>query len=153
MVDLRNRNLVKIMWLPGDPKVVWDMKSELQIPASDPVYNLFNQYMDLNRWSLEYEHLYHKWLEGASRDIYNLSHQLNLSILRAIGKVNSHQGSESNRIIFYWYDKDRTLEKTFTPWKRDPILGGPLLDLGENYHYLNRLISLDSFLVLPQYSS
>ena len=54
-------------------------------------------------------------------------------------------------IVFYWYDKDRTYDSENSSWTKSPISGDTLVDLDNNYHYLNRLVSLKDYLVFPKY--
>lgn len=151
MEDLKNKKLLKIMWLPGEESFIWEMKDETQVGLYSDIQSLVQKHINMQEWSKAYESLYKKWLNEDVMEIYNLNNNVNARMLSEIKQFNEMH--KCDYLIFYWFDEDRTnSEKAFSRTV-SPLSLDKLIDLGERYHYLNRLISLKDYLVLPKYAN
>lgn len=144
MEDLENKELVKIMWIPGTKKVLWNMKNEKQYLDNKLFYVFLNSQLNLNVWVQEYTKLYRSWLENDDVSIFDLNHKINFNMIKSIKKFNM---LSSAVILFYWFDVERSSQPEFQ-WEKCPKSQSQLISLGDEFHYLNRFVSKD-YLVLP----
>jgi hypothetical protein len=100
MDDLGNKNLFKIMWLPGEDSVIWNMKNESPLEADSDVYNVVQRFIDLPRWRKDYEILYHQWLNEDNHAIYDLHHEINSRMLSVIKQINGRMQALDS-LLFY----------------------------------------------------
>lgn len=145
MEDSRSK-LYKIMWVPETEKVIWDMRTEEPISINDMIYKRVTNHLNLTKWIKFYKGLYSDWLEDDKNDVYDITHDINQMAINALGKINQ---SLNEIKLYYWFDKDRTEEENFQ-WEFCPLTNQKLIYLGKEYHYLNRYISPNSFLVFPE---
>lgn len=145
-LDFRNKLLLKIMWTCDIESVVWNMKSEVNIRNDSDYVKNFSELFDLKAWSVNYYAKYKKWLDEDSKQIFDLEDDETKRLLTAIGKINR---KNKDIVYFYWYDIDRSEKNVNFVWKKSPISGAPVLDIGTEYHPNNRLISIDDYLVFP----
>ncbi|WP_212002739.1 hypothetical protein [Chitinophaga sp. HK235] len=149
MADLKkqNKEIFKIVWLPGEHEIIFNAKTESPLSLKSPLYELLNQYLDIDKWKIQYNQLYLDWLDGNSESIYNINDQINLSIIDALIKLNKILDQQA---IYYWFDIDRTFTEGFT-WKYCPISGEELICLGSGYPEKNAFISPRYPLIFPDY--
>jgi hypothetical protein len=145
--DLKGKQLLKIMWVPGAESLLWNMKDESQLSSQSAIYKLVEGNSEIVSWASRFDQLYEQWLEGDNDVIYDVKHEVNREILSILRTLNT---SLSELAIFYWFDVDRTDNDDFV-WTESPFSGKPLLDLGPDYHFLNRLVSLEDYVVFPKY--
>ena len=146
MADLKNKDFYCVMWLPDNAEIIWEMKNKTQMSSDFYLYHALNEYIDLEKWIKKYTELYKDWLEADVQEIYNLQNPSIQKMLYAIQKVNTNL--PQNTKLFYWYDVDRTENEDFI-WENSPVDSKQLVNLGENFSYLNRLIDTKNYLVLP----
>jgi len=147
MADFSGKELYKILWLPGETSVIYRMKDDAAVDVTSAVFNTLQIYIDLEKWKRDYSEAYHQWLENDVNDIYDLNNIINKRVLDAIKK---HNDLPSNtHLFFFWFDVDRTFEKEGFQWSESPISGHPLIELGKEYHFSSRLISIEDGLVFP----
>jgi hypothetical protein len=144
MEDLQNKNIFKIMCLFDDPKVIWDVKKEIQLPLTNPIYNKLKQLILLDKWIVDYNHLYVKWLKEDNTEVYNLSNSVIKSMISVLNKYNIINDEK----IYFWYDVDRSIDESFS-WENCPICGMHLINLGADYNLNNRFISPTEPLIFP----
>jgi hypothetical protein len=146
MVDLKNKELIKIMWLPGEDRVLFDIKREVPINTSSELYNYLLSFVDIDKWKTLYTQKYNDWLNSDDNTIYDINNEINLVIINALIEANR---TIENKLIFYWFDIDRTYNEKFT-WKYCPISKEGLIPLGNNYPDINSFISPKYPLVFPR---
>lgn len=145
MVDLKNKVLLKVMWLPKEDEVLFNIKNETFLPIQSKLYNeVFNNF-DITKWKKLYGQAYDKWLNEDDSSIYDINSQVNQSMINTLVKVNELLGGE---MIFYWFDIDRTDNENFK-WEFCPLSKKRLIHLGDEYPKINSLISPDYPLVFP----
>ena len=135
----------KIMWLPNDDRVIWQLKNNDQIDTSSELYSLLKQFIDLSGWIDAYDKAHTDWLDNDNAAIYDLNGDLVKGMIDAIRNANAFLGDKK---ILYWYDIDRSVNDVFQ-WKFCPGTRNKLIDLGVSYHSINRLICADYLLVMP----
>lgn len=133
------------MWVPETKEIIWDMQTEEAIPADKGIYKEVNSIFNLEDWSEEFRQIYSAWLEEDKDELYDIKNAFYQKTLNNIEQVNK---KAKDYHLYLWFDIDRTLNENFI-WNTCPITLTPLICLGDNYHYLNRFISKDKFLVLP----
>lgn len=148
MEDFENKKVYKIMWA-GSEDIFWDVIKERKIfrEEKNKVLREVNNFIDIQKWIVEFEELYKEWLENDKGFIYDLNHPINKTILEAIKGINS---CKNDFVLFYWYDIDRDKQPNFI-WEVDPINGKEKLLEMTSYHRNNRFISLNSFLIFPDF--
>ena len=136
----------KIMWMPEPESIIWHWKTGTPAKESHMVVEEMAKYIDLLQWRIDYARQYQNWLADLGSEIYDLKSSLNSSIIDSIGKFN---GVSKVIKIFYWFDVDREKDEGFV-WRKCPLTGESLFDLGEDFPNNNRLISERKFLVFPK---
>ena len=147
MEDLGNKQLLKIMWLPEAASMIWDMKHESEISLGAIQDETANVYAEISSWAGRYEQFYKRWLEDETDVIYDIDHEINREILSIVKGLNA---TSNKYIFFYWFDVDRTNDDKFR-WVTSPRSREVLFDLGPDFHFLNRLISVEDYMVFPKY--
>lgn len=145
MVDLENKELLKIMWLPAEREVLFNIQNEIQIPITSKFYDVFSDYIDIEKWRILYGEKYHNWLNEDDSSIYDINNEINLKMIDALVKINKRS---SDAIFFYWFDIDRTFYERFK-WEYCPLSNKRLLTLGDSYPAINSFISPDYPLLFP----
>lgn len=144
---LLSKNLIKVMWVPHESNFLWKMKDESPIDIGNPIYQQVYNDLNLEDWGKHYGVLYKTWIENDVTDLFELTNEVNTSLLLKIRKWNLKPNPEV--IIFHWFDLDRSTTSENKSWTQSPLSGDELINLGEDFHYLNRLVSLKDFLVFP----
>ncbi|PSL44866.1 hypothetical protein CLV51_105239 [Chitinophaga niastensis] len=149
MIDLKkqSKELLKILWLPGEDEIIFNTKSERPLPLSSDLYRQLIQYLDIDKWKRLYAEAYKDWLNDDSKSVYKINDKINLSIIEALVKFNKSLDSQS---VYYWFDIDRTFTEGFT-WEYCPISGKKLIYLGDEYPKKNAFVSPEYPLILPDY--
>lgn len=146
MADSKNKDFYCVMWLPDTSEIIWDMKNKTQMSSDFYLYHALNQYIDLEKWIKKYAELYKDWLEADAQEIYNLQNPSIEKMLSSIQKVNANL--PQNTKLFYWFDVDRTENEDFI-WENSPIDHAQLVNLGEDFYYLNHFVDLKNYLTFP----
>ena len=133
------------MWLPDESFPLFDMQTGEVCSLSKEDVAFIHQHVPLDTWIQSFAQEYAKWLNDENNQLHDVQSQLNAKMIRSIEEANKLSDS---LIIYYWFDIDRTYVEDFH-WQYCPISGNPLIDLGENYHSLNRLVSPDFPIVFP----
>jgi len=144
MEDLKNK-LLKLMWVPETKEIIWDIQTEEPVPADNGIYKEVNSVFDLENWSNEFKTIYFAWLNEDKEELYDITNEFYTKTLEHLEIVNKNAKVYQ---LYLWFDVDRTLNENFL-WNNCPLTQTPLVRLSENYHYLNRFISREKFLVLP----
>ena len=145
MIDLRNQELVKVMWLPGEDEILFDMKNGIPIPLTSKLYTYLAEHISVNKWRDLYKLKYDDWLYKDDASIYDINHKVNTMMLYALLKVNE---TLSGKKLLYWFDIDRTENENFV-WEECPLSLNRLMHLGANYPQINVLMSPDYPLIFP----
>lgn len=145
MVDLKNKELVKIMWLPGEEKILFHIKKEQPLSFESKLYNHIFNFIDIEKWKDLYSKAYNNWLNKDDSSIYDINNDVNLMMITSLAKANE---ALKNEIIFYWFDIDRTNNESFI-WEYCPISKKRLIYLGDDFPKINSLISPDYPLIFP----
>ena len=145
MVDLKNKELIKVMWLPEEEEILFHLKSEKALPITSKWYNHVLRYIDLNNWKELYRKAYDNWLNNGDSFIYDINNEVNLIMINALIAANE---TLKNEMIFYWFDIDRTYHENFL-WEYCPISKQRLIFLGDNYPKINSFISPEYPLIFP----
>ncbi|PVD49298.1 hypothetical protein DC498_25740 [Terrimonas sp.] len=145
MEDLKNKELIKVMWLPNQAEVLFKMKDETSLPIKSALYPHILQYIDIVKWRKEYAQKYNDWLNKDDDSIYQIENGINMRMIDSLIEVNKALRHEK---IFYWFDIDRTYNDHFL-WKYCPISKKELVKLGEEFPKINSLISPNYPLVFP----
>lgn len=145
MVDLRNKDLIKIMWLPDQKEFLFQMRNETPLPIEASLYSLVAQYIDIAKWQEKYRKKYDDWLNKDDDSIYDINNEINMTIIFGLKRINKVM---KNEMIFYWFDVDRTFNDHFL-WEYCPISNKKLMSLGKEFPKINSLISPDFPLVFP----
>ena len=144
MEDLINKKMFKIMSVLSQYEIIWDMKTECEIPRTENLYNGLEKFINIEEWVREYYSFYKKWLYEDAICIYDISSSINQMMINAIIAYNDSNGNK----LLYWFDVDRDIDEQFK-WKLCPLSGTELIQLGDDYHPNNRLISSVYPLVFP----
>jgi hypothetical protein len=145
MIDTANKLMYKVMWVPGHEGIIWDIHNEEQVPVDDTLYSTLKKYIDIEKWEETYKSEYHSWLEADNNSIHDINNEVNLLMIEAIGKANN---SLVDKLIFYWFDIDRTDVDNFY-WEYCPLSNKKLVALGNNYPKMNSFISIDYPIIFP----
>lgn len=145
MVDLKNKTLLKIMWLPNENEILFNIQNETFLPLTSDFYSKLFDYIDIDKWKILYSKKYHDWLNKDDISIYDINNEINLKMIDALMQLNK---SLTDVMIFYWFDIDRTFNDKFN-WEYCPISKKRLIVLGGGYPDINSLISPDYPLVFP----
>ncbi|MBN8786802.1 MAG: hypothetical protein J0I84_06920 [Terrimonas sp.] len=145
MEDLKNKELIKVMWLPKQAEILFKMKDETSLPIKSALYSYILEYIDIVKWRKEYTQKYNDWLNKDDDSIYQIENGINMQMIDDLIKVNKRLRYEK---IFYWFDIDRTYNDQFL-WKYCPISNKELINLGNGFPKINSLISPDYPLVFP----
>ncbi len=137
------------MWLPEIDEIIWKLDNETMPirPVKEFIFNSLNKNIDINEWHKKYANLYSDYLNNDAQDIYDVTNEINYSIIKAIKKTNNLL-RKSNIILFYWFDVDRVSKENWR-WISDPLNGKDLLKLDGSFHEVNRKVSLDNYMVFP----
>lgn len=143
MEDLKNKKLIKVMWVPGE-RIFWDIK--IESPYDDMVlYFKLNNLINIENWAKEYKKAYDVWLDQDFGDIYNIKYQININMINALLRLNR---TLNDKVVFFWFDVDRTFNENYV-WEYCPLSGKPLIILNNEYTQINSLISPDYPLIFP----
>ena len=145
MIDLRNQELIKVMWIPGEDEILFDIKNGIPIPLTSKLYVYLAEHISVNKWRDLYKAKYEDWLYKDDASIYDINHKVNTTMIYAISKVNE---TLSGKMLLYWFDVDRTTNENFV-WQECPLSQNRLLRLGANYPHINVLMSPDYPLIFP----
>lgn len=145
MGDLKNKDLIKIMWLPGENDILFSMKNEKSLSSNSKLYEQLNNCIDIGSWKKMYAEKYDNWLNTDDHSIYNIKDAVNAMMINALLKFNEMAGNE---VIFYWFDVDRTYNENYI-WEICPLSNKLLIPLDDKYPKINSLISPDYPLVFP----
>ena len=47
MEDLKNKDLIKLMWLPGEEDILFQMRNEMPLPHEKKLYSYILNYIDI----------------------------------------------------------------------------------------------------------
>lgn len=136
---------LKLMWLPDESFPLFDMQTNEVCSLSREEQSFIREQLSLDAWIHSFTLEYAKWLNDENNKVHDIHSELHASMIRNIEKTNKLANS---LIIYYWFDIDRTNVDDFH-WQNYPISGKALIDLGETYHSLNRLISPDFPITFP----
>ena len=89
VVDFKNRELIKVMWLPEAKEVLLFINNEAFVPGDAELYNQVSAYIDIDQWKDLYSTFYYKWLNDDDASIYDITHEVNHTMINALIKVNS----------------------------------------------------------------
>lgn len=146
MEDLKNKSIrYKVMFVPNEESIIWDVFSETPLPVKTISYNLLNSFINIEEWKKIFGIKFYKWLNDDDLSIFDINNAINVEMINALKEVNNHLSDE---YIFFWFDRDRTYLDNYK-WVNCPISGLPLIDLGPRYPDLNRLISPNHPLIFP----
>lgn len=145
MEDLLNKKNYKIMSVLSQPEILWDMKTETEIPCEEIIYRNLDQFIKIDEWIQNFYSYYQKWLHEDYNYVYDILSPINQDMLNAIIKYNKSGNDER---LFLWFDIDRDTNEEFQ-WKYCPLSKVELVDLGINFHPNNRLVSPIYPLVFP----
>lgn len=147
MVDFQNKELIKVMWLPGEREILFEVTTETSIPIDNEVYKILANFIDLNKWTNDYAMKYDAWLKNDNSTIYNINSFINSKMIEALESANK---TLSNIILFYWFDVDRTFIEGFN-WEFCPISNKKLIELKLSSPKINSLISPVYPLIFPKF--
>jgi len=155
MNDFKNHKFYELMWLPKTKNCIWEAKTKKALAQNQTVegvnlYALLKQEIDWAKWRKNYARLYKNWLENDQTAIFDLENPVVRQMFSAIQGINKIL--PPNLHFCYWYDIDRTENEDFV-WEKSPISSSPLIDLGEDYFYQNRLWDKENHLLLPKIQS
>lgn len=136
---------LKLMWLPDASFPLFDMQTNEVPSLSKEEQSFIREQLSLDTWVQSFTQEYAKWLNDEDNQVHDIHSELNAMMIRNIEEANKLSDAF---IIYYWFDIDRYYVDDFH-WQYCPISGNPLIDLGENYHSLNRLISPDFHITFP----
>jgi hypothetical protein len=145
MVDLKNKELIKVMWLPEEKEVLFNIKNETVIPIKSKLNSQVFSFFDIDKWKRLYAEAYDRWLNKDDSSIYEVNNPVNQSMIDTLIKVNE---SLEREMIFYWFDIDRTYNENFK-WEFCPMSNQRLIFLGDEYPKINSLISPEYPLIFP----
>ena len=145
MEGLINKKLFKVMSLLSQPEIIWDMKTECEVPKTEISYKELGKFINIEEWIVEYYSLYKQWLHDDCGYIYDISSAINQKMIKAVVEYNNLNENK----LFYWFDVDRSINEAFE-WKFCPISNTELIELGNEFHPNNRMISSVYPLVFPQ---
>jgi len=145
MVGLKNKEFIKLMWLPGEKEILLHMKDEKPVPISHQLYRRVSVHIDIEEWKNIYKLAYDNWLNKDDSSIYNINHDINFRMIMALQRTNE---TAADVVVFYWFDIDRTFNERFI-WEYCPISQKKLIHLGLKYPKINSLISPDYPIVFP----
>jgi hypothetical protein len=141
----RKNDLTKIMWLPDQQEILFQMKTEESLSLASKHYKEMYAFIDLDNWRNSYGQAYGNWLNKDDHRIYDINDDVNLIMISALAKANE---ALNQRIFFYWFDVDRTDNEKFN-WEYCPISKKRLVKLGPDFPKINSLVSPDYPLVFP----
>ncbi len=147
MLDFQNMELLKVMWLPGEKEILFEVTTEISIPIDNEVYKILENFIDLNKWSNDYAMQYDAWLKNDDSIIYNINSCINSVMIEALKSANKIM---SHTILFYWFDVDRTFIEGFN-WQLCPISYEKLIEMKLCFPQINSLISPVYPLIFPKF--
>lgn len=145
MEDLKNKDLSKVMWLPEEDHILLDIRNEKFISINSKLYYHLSSYINIDNWRDLYKKKYSDWLNNDDHSIYNIHDEVNSIIINALLSLNKDLKS---RMVFYWFDVDRTDNEKFI-WEYCPLSKRRLIQLGDKYPKINSFISPDYPLIFP----
>ena len=144
MIDTKNKELFKVMWA-ADEEIIFDVKTELSLPLTSKIYTHLSDYIDVDLWRDSFTIQYRDWLNSDNESIYDIHNTVNVEMINALSKMNEIL---INKIVFYWFDVDRTFYGDFQ-WMVCPLSGKQLIHLDSQYPKKNALISPVYPLIFP----
>ncbi len=128
----------KIMVLPHDEDILWDMKTGDQLPMSHKAYSYIQEssHFNVSAWVHAYSDLYIDWLKNDNLAIYDIDSVINKEILDFITKIQPNLPFK----LYFWFDVNRDLKEGYL-WTVCPISKQPLLELNDDFSLLNKLVS------------
>ena len=145
MADLKNKELIKVMWLPNQEELLFNMKDEIPLTIESKLHLKLLQYIDVSKWQNEYAQKYNNWLNDDDTSIWQIENEINMRMIDSLRKINKILRHEK---IFYWFDIDRTYDDNFV-WEYCPISKKELIHLGKEFPKINSLVSPEYPLVFP----
>jgi hypothetical protein len=132
------------MYIPGEVSPVWDLHSEDPISSDDPLRAILENELGVAEWVNEFDKKYRQWLDDESKEVYDIFHEVNLSMIKKLDKYNNTASEK----VYYWFDVDRVEQPDFN-WKKCPLSNSELIDLGEMIPNKNRLMSKMHSIIVP----
>lgn len=145
MEELKNKECIKVMWLPNQKEFLFTMKFETVLPIESFLYLYISQYINMEKWQNEYGYKYNDWLNNDDNSIFDIKNPVNLGMVKSLIELNMVLKFEK---LFYWFDIDRTYNDDFI-WEYCPVSNKKLVALGGEFSKRNSLISPDYPLVFP----
>ena len=84
MVDIENKELLKIMWFPIEEEVLFNIKNETFLPIASKLYNEVFGNFDITKWKELYGQAYDEWLNEDDSSIYDINSQVNQSMIKTL---------------------------------------------------------------------
>ncbi|NIG53543.1 hypothetical protein [Chitinophaga sp. Cy-1792] len=144
-----NKQIYTLMWLPAEDEIIFRAKDESPVAANDSLYSHLKKHIHLHQWKVRYTAAYRQWLDNDNNAIYDISNEINKSMIAALIKLNEDLETKA---VFFWFDIDRSVTDEFT-WKCCPVSGKKLITLGKEYTKKNAFVSPDYPLIFPDYVS
>jgi hypothetical protein len=148
MIDLKNKRIYKIMCMPGEYRIIWDVMTEEPIFRNADLYEALSEEIDFKKWRNKYAIKNKNLFQRDDDSIYQLKNPINLDMVNALLKLNEKL---EDIIIYYWFDIDRTLDENFK-WTHCPLSKERLIDLGPDYPKINSFVSMQFPLIFPSLS-
>lgn len=134
----------KVMATVPKENIIWDISTEVVVHSSSVCYEHLSAEIDTDEWKKSFFNLYNMWLNEEDDAVYNIWHEVNMSMVRALAKINK----EADFKIYYWFEVDRDKYPDFV-WIKCPLTGTDLIDLPAYYSKNNRKIAVGNPLVFP----
>jgi hypothetical protein len=61
-----NKEIFKIMWLPGEDEIIFRAKDESPLSLNTDLYRQLIKYFDIDKWKSKYNIAYKEWLNNNS---------------------------------------------------------------------------------------
>lgn len=147
MLDFQNKELIKVMWLPGEREILFKIITETSIPIDNEVYKFLANFIDLDKWAYDYAMKYDAWLKHDDSTIYIINSFINSEMIEALKSANK---TLLHAIFFFWFDVDRTFLEGFN-WEFCPISNQKLIELKLGSPRINSLVSPVHPLIFPNF--